>query len=121
MGLPDVRLLRQADTNSRIKKTKSDDAKESSISLSNQAQYLLVNVASVKWLSKKVKSKEFENRLDNLIQRFRANFIVEANKEFEELKWQKLKIGNNFFDVSFIHSILYLSILNNISLSFITY
>lgn len=72
---------------------------EQSISLSNQAQFLLINVASVDWLTKKVEDwieldDVPEKVLKNTVDRFRANFIIESPIPLEESEWKSIRIGN---------------------------
>lgn len=89
---PGLRLIRQ---NQNDKRSTSNANGGHAISLSNQAQFLLVNVASVDWLTKRVNDwSEFddcnEKILQNMIDRFRANLIVESMQPLEELDWQAI-------------------------------
>lgn len=92
-----LRLIQQNSNDKRS--TKSNGAAEQAISLSNQAQFLLINVASVDWLTKKVENwRELddvpEKVLQNTIDRFRANLIIESACSLEESDWKSIRIGN---------------------------
>lgn len=93
---PGLRLIQQNHDDKRT--TKVAGYGKQAISLSNQAQFLLVNVASVEWLMKKVDSLELNDCskkvLQNAIDRFRANFIVESDVPLEEMDWKSIRIGN---------------------------
>lgn len=91
-----LRLIQQTETDKRTSKNGADSQQE--ISLSNQAQFLLINVASVDWLTKKVNDWVelddcAEKMLQNTIDRFRANLIVESSIPLEEMEWKSIKIG----------------------------
>lgn len=58
------------------------------LSLSNQAQYLLINKATVKWLKSKIKDSSFTDDLDSLTDRFRGNLVVDTEHELVEREWQ---------------------------------
>lgn len=68
-----------------------------SISLSNQAQFLLISTTTVNWLINKVDDWRDrcnqDNHLENVTDRFRGNLILEAPEVLEELRWQSLRIG----------------------------
>lgn len=92
-----LRLIQQNANDKRAAKNKV--AVEQAISLSNQAQFLLINVASVDWLTKKVENwMELddvpEKMLQNTIDRFRANLIVESAIPLDESEWKSIRIGN---------------------------
>ncbi|KAH8240424.1 hypothetical protein KR038_000369 [Drosophila bunnanda] len=85
LGLEGLRLLRQSgDRNSSKDQPK--------LSLVNQAQFLLVNRSSVR-------SLRFEEDLDETVDRFRANIIIDTGSAFEELTFQELTIGQINFRV----------------------
>uniref|UniRef100_A0A1I8Q5T6 Molybdenum cofactor sulfurase n=1 Tax=Stomoxys calcitrans TaxID=35570 RepID=A0A1I8Q5T6_STOCA len=88
---PGLRLVRQFNQ----RKSQNGDTKD--ISLVNQAQFLLINSASVKWLSEKVTTEK--ESLSSTIDRFRANFVIETSKSFEENDFESLTIGNIHFKV----------------------
>lgn len=92
-----LRLIQQNVNDKRT--AKNDIPTEQAISLSNQAQFLLINVASVDWLTKKVDDwieldDVPEKVLQNTIDRFRANLIIESQIPLEESKWKSIQIGN---------------------------
>ncbi|XP_053682889.1 molybdenum cofactor sulfurase 3 [Sabethes cyaneus] len=89
-----LRLLRQAE--GEVRTAQQSSTKE--IALSNQAQYLLINRASVQWLADKVPDwDDFEmgRNLDSLVDRFRGNLIVESVPPMEEIHWKHVTIGSN--------------------------
>lgn len=74
----------------------SDDSQQA-ISLSNQAQFLLINITSVDWLARKV--DDWTNTYDqmvlqNVIDRFRGNLIIESPKPLEEMEWTSVQFGD---------------------------
>lgn len=92
-----LRLIQQNLHDKRM--AKNDVPTQQAISLSNQAQFLLINVTSVDWLTKKVENwidldDVPEKFLQNTIDRFRANLIVESPTPLEESQWKSLRIGN---------------------------
>ncbi|XP_043250230.1 molybdenum cofactor sulfurase 1 [Colletes gigas] len=93
LGLPNLRLIQQ--NNNDIKKKESNKPE---LSFSSQAQYLLINKASVLWLSDKVSDTEVQK--DTIIHRFRGNIILSGCEAFEESQWKHVKIGNNNFMVT---------------------
>lgn len=92
-----LRLIQQNVNDKRT--AKNDIQTQQAISLSNQAQFLLINVASVDWLTRKVDNwMELddvpEKVLQNTIDRFRANLIIESPTPLDESQWKSLRIGN---------------------------
>ncbi|XP_061390109.1 molybdenum cofactor sulfurase 3, partial [Musca vetustissima] len=88
---PGLRLVKQH------KQRKSQEGGTKDISLANQAQFLLINRASVQWLSQKVTTEK--EPLQNTIDRFRANIIIETSGAFEENDIETLTIGDVTFNV----------------------
>ncbi|KAH8292924.1 hypothetical protein KR044_008869 [Drosophila immigrans] len=84
LGIDGLRLLRQSGQRSAPNSGK--------LSLVNQAQFLLVNRSSVRSLA-------FEEPLDETVDRFRANIIIETEVAFEELSYTHLNIGGVHFHV----------------------
>lgn len=81
---------------------------DTTISLTNQAQYLLINLASVKWLTNKVTDwhddssssiDDPEKLLQGVIDRFRGNLIIESDNILQELEWKSVTIGKHNFSV----------------------
>lgn len=94
-----LRLIRQNVSDKRSMKTRNV-VEQKAISLSNQAQFLLINTASVEWLTKKVNDwSEFddcnEKILQNMIDRFRGNLIIESTVPLEELDWKTVRFADN--------------------------
>lgn len=85
-----LRLIHQCDENIR---------KKIDISLANQAQFLLISEPSVKWLMKHVEDWDIERDVDNIVDRFRGNLIVDNIEALAENEWKSLKIGDNEFEV----------------------
>ncbi|ALC48610.1 mal [Drosophila busckii] len=84
LDLPGLRLLRQSMQRSST---------GVQLSLVNQAQFLLVNRASVRHL-------QFEEPLADTVDRFRANIVIDTDVPFEELAFTKLRIGQVLFEVN---------------------
>lgn len=101
LATPRLRLIQQNATDTRTAKNDTSQA----ISLSNQAQFLLINVASVSWLTEKVSNwAELddcgEKVLQNTVDRFRANLIVDSGIALEEMSWTSVSIGGVRFKVN---------------------
>ncbi|XP_051233789.1 molybdenum cofactor sulfurase [Dicentrarchus labrax] len=106
LGQP-CRLIRQSPDFTRgMKKRPSGAATSSSLSLVNEAQYLMINRASVELIQKLMSSRqddfEGDRLLDtqNVISRFRANLVIAGVEPFEEDNWSHLIIGNTRFVVA---------------------
>lgn len=92
-----LRLIQQNHNDKRT--AKNNVTIDQAMSLSNQAQFLLINVASVDWLTRKVEDwveldDVPEKMLQNTIGRFRANLIVESAIPLDESEWKSIRIGN---------------------------
>lgn len=85
-----LRLLRQSEESER---------RNGNIALANQAQFLLISEPSVKWLMKYVEEWDIEEDVENIIDRFRGNLIVDNVDELAENEWKSIKIGENEFQV----------------------
>ncbi|EDV95146.1 molybdenum cofactor sulfurase [Drosophila grimshawi] len=85
LGLDGLRLLRQS-----AQRRAPGDRQQ--LSLVNQAQFLLVNRASVRSLG-------FEEPLDETVDRFRSNIVIDTGVPFEELEFGQLRIGEVLFQV----------------------
>ena len=92
LRLPDLRLIRQSDCDNKWKGSNQPE-----LSFSSQAQYLLINKASVSWLSDKVSDAEVQK--DTIIHRFRGNMILSGCEAFQETEWKHITIGRNNFVV----------------------
>ncbi|XP_008576895.1 PREDICTED: molybdenum cofactor sulfurase [Galeopterus variegatus] len=74
------------------------------LSLVNEAQFLLINTASVLELQQQLNSSDENGEeelfpMKNLISRFRANIITNGTRAFEEEKWAEISIGSLRFQV----------------------
>ncbi|XP_023289256.1 molybdenum cofactor sulfurase 1 isoform X2 [Orussus abietinus] len=92
---PDLRLLRQ----SKSEDFHKEKINKPELSFSSQAQYLMINEASVMWLFDKIMDKDSGCQKDTIVHRFRANIVISGSDPFQETKWKSVKIGNNIFMV----------------------
>ncbi|XP_013907750.1 PREDICTED: molybdenum cofactor sulfurase [Thamnophis sirtalis] len=98
------RLIRQS---SDFKRNSSKENKKGetpavfpSLSLVNEAQYLLINMTSILQLREQVTASLGESFLpQELIYRFRANIVIRTNEPFEEDLWDQIAIGPLHFRV----------------------
>ncbi|XP_023681587.2 molybdenum cofactor sulfurase isoform X5 [Paramormyrops kingsleyae] len=102
LGKP-CRLIQQSP--GFIRGMKRDHAKlVAGLSLVNEAQYLMINMASVKFLKEHINERqgpEAENLdIQQLIARFRANLVVMGAEPFEEDNWKHVVIGDLVFQVT---------------------
>ncbi|KAJ8733192.1 hypothetical protein PYW08_001490 [Mythimna loreyi] len=93
-----LRLIRQSSDDNRTQKKKHDGEKKL-LSLSNQAQFLLINKATVRWLRAKIHDPLFTDDEDGLTDRFRGNLVIEMDEELAERDWHRVIIGNQEFKV----------------------
>ncbi|XP_050343262.1 molybdenum cofactor sulfurase [Nymphalis io] len=96
LGISFLRLIRQSCV--RFLKKKASE-EQTLLSLSNQAQYLLINTATVRWLKDKITDDSFSDDINSLVDRFRGNLIIDSKKELIERDWQKVIIGKHEFKV----------------------
>lgn len=107
LGQP-CRLIRQrAEFTREMKKQPVGAAASTSpLSLVNEAQYLMINSASVELIHKLMSCRqdnwEGDQLLDRrgVISRFRANLVIAGEKAFEEDNWSHLIIGSTRFMVT---------------------
>ncbi|XP_060103806.1 molybdenum cofactor sulfurase isoform X3 [Heteronotia binoei] len=97
-------LIRQCSDSQRNAKQKHEKGETAvmaaSLSLVNEAQYLLINQTSVLQLSDQITSRLGESLpLQKLIHRFRANIVISTNEPFEEDKWDEIAVGSLRFKV----------------------
>ncbi|XP_042331867.1 molybdenum cofactor sulfurase [Sceloporus undulatus] len=98
------RLIRQ-NTDFKRNVNKKDEKGEAStvaasLSLVNEAQYLLINKTSVLTLRDHVVERLGESLiLQELIHRFRANIVISTNEPFEEDLWEEITIGSLHYKV----------------------
>ncbi|NWQ65761.1 MOCOS sulfurase, partial [Neopipo cinnamomea] len=103
LGRP-CHLIRQSSdmkNKSHQKNTKGlSSAKNISLSLVNEAQYLLINVASILQLKEHISARlEKPLEIEEIIQRFRANIVISAPESFEEEEWAEISVGALQFQV----------------------
>ncbi|KAM9364512.1 molybdenum cofactor sulfurase isoform 2-T3 [Pholidichthys leucotaenia] len=104
LGQP-CRLIRQRPDFTREMR-KSGAATSTSLSLVNEAQYLMINRGSVALIQKLISSRqdgcEGDQLLDtqSVISRFRANLVITGVEAFEEDNWSHLDIGSTRFVVT---------------------
>ncbi|XP_031445284.1 molybdenum cofactor sulfurase-like [Phasianus colchicus] len=116
LGRP-CRLIRQSPdrkNDTQHKNTKGLTCATSiSLSLVNEAQYLLINAASILQLREHVAPRLKEPlEIEELIRRFRANIVISAPESFEEEEWAEISIGSLRFQVQ-----TYLHCLNSYSVT----
>ncbi|XP_070508308.1 molybdenum cofactor sulfurase 3 [Chironomus tepperi] len=91
LAINNLRLIRQ--------NAEGKERKSGKIALANQAQFLLINKASVQWLMDQVEIWDYNKDVDNVIDRFRGNFVIENIEALTENSWKKIKIGESTFEV----------------------
>ncbi|XP_036375477.1 molybdenum cofactor sulfurase [Megalops cyprinoides] len=107
LGKP-CRLIRQSPNFTRdMKKSRGKVPGESSVSLSlvNEAQYLMINKASIKLLLEHINQRQGSDSHQHsdeqqLIDRFRANLVIWGKEPFEEDDWTNIIIGDTPFKVA---------------------
>ena len=83
-----------------IKQIENVERKHGAIALSNQAQFLLISQPSVQWLMNEVEVWEDSNKdVDNIVNRFRGNFVIDNLEPLEENNFKCLSIGQIKFEV----------------------
>ncbi|XP_029341940.1 molybdenum cofactor sulfurase-like isoform X1 [Acyrthosiphon pisum] len=94
---PGLRLVR---CTSRTIAPKSYDSIDPRVIGSNQCQYLLSTQSTIKWLQQEMENEIAEIDEDNLLYRFRGNFLISGDSlpPFGELTWQELDIGGVKFE-----------------------
>ncbi|XP_069476626.1 molybdenum cofactor sulfurase [Ambystoma mexicanum] len=99
------RLIRQnLDYNRNANKREKKGSTGATLSLVNEAQYLLIHTASILSLQQNISpgnEKELEEHfpLSDMIPRFRANFVIHGGRAFEEEDWSVLSVGSLRFQV----------------------
>ncbi|KAK1172322.1 molybdenum cofactor sulfurase-like [Acipenser oxyrinchus oxyrinchus] len=100
------RLIRQSSDFTRDVKKRHLQGQawvSASLSLVNEAQYLMVNRTSILHLQEEIQKRNDASTLqfntEHLIGRFRANLVVCGTQPFEEDGWTELKIGHTSFQV----------------------
>ncbi|XP_039281365.1 molybdenum cofactor sulfurase 3 [Nilaparvata lugens] len=103
LNRPGIRLIQQSPKDNRtVKQARNEDSSgKSLLSLSNQSQYLLVNKASIDWLSNLLPEGS-DCKKESMVDRFRANLVVDGPQlePFIEQTWKAVRIGNVLFKVT---------------------
>ncbi|KAM7349739.1 molybdenum cofactor sulfurase [Cochliomyia hominivorax] len=86
---PGLRLVKQ------YAERRSQTGSSKDIALTNKAQFLLINRSSVRWLNQKILTEK--EPLNNTVDRFRANLIIETTTPLEETEIESLIIGDTEF------------------------
>lgn len=109
---PDARLIRQHNRDVRRFRRRPLNGNSEpleaaqpgpAISLVNQAQFLLINLASVDWLNERVDAwsadahcghslRQRQRLRQQTVDRFRANLVVDGRHVLHELQWQRLSV-----------------------------
>ncbi|KAM5221977.1 molybdenum cofactor sulfurase [Ctenodactylus gundi] len=101
-------LIRQSsDFQRNAKKKRGKDQSPgvtATLSLVNEAQYLLINTSSILELHQQLNTSDENGKkelfpMKDLISRFRANIIMNGTRAFEEEKWDEISIGSLHFQV----------------------
>nr|XP_033786524.1 molybdenum cofactor sulfurase isoform X1 [Geotrypetes seraphini] len=98
-------LIRQTpDLSRNANKKAQSGVNPALLSLVNEAQYLLINTASILHLREQTTSSEEDEleetlHINALIERFRANLVITGSKPFEEEEWDEVSIGDLNFKV----------------------
>ncbi|KAM3967146.1 molybdenum cofactor sulfurase [Aphomia sociella] len=93
-----LRLIKQSNNDNRVQKRNADE-EQKLLSLSNQAQFLLINKSTVRWLNDKIQDPLFTDDIEQLTDRFRGNLIIDMDEELVEKNWQRVIIGKHEFKV----------------------
>lgn len=75
-------------------------SEKTKLSFSSQAQYLVINEASVLWLINKIPNS-LDLKKNTIMHRFRGNIILKGCNAFDEIQWKEIRIGNNNFKALF--------------------
>ncbi|XP_045881045.1 molybdenum cofactor sulfurase [Meles meles] len=101
-------LIKQSSDFQRSAKKRGKDQSAgatATLSLVNEAQYLLINRSSVLELWQQLNASDENGKeelfpMEDLISRFRANIITNGTRAFEEEKWNEISIGSLRFQIS---------------------
>ncbi|XP_044728326.1 molybdenum cofactor sulfurase, partial [Chrysoperla carnea] len=91
---PGLRLLQQYSDRISPKKAKE----KTELSLANEAQFLLLNLKSIDWLYNVMENKPNDLTIDNLVSRFRPNYVINGEEAFEEMSYKTILIGDQYFE-----------------------
>uniref|UniRef100_A0A672R2J9 Molybdenum cofactor sulfurase n=1 Tax=Sinocyclocheilus grahami TaxID=75366 RepID=A0A672R2J9_SINGR len=107
LGKP-CRLIRQRPDflrDMKFGREKAENFGPTALSLVNEAQFLLINRASMSFLQEHIANRHnSENEgtwhdMEQLIQRFRANLVISGQEAFAEDDWSHLTVGDTQFQV----------------------
>ncbi|XP_015127599.1 molybdenum cofactor sulfurase 3 isoform X2 [Diachasma alloeum] len=87
----ELRLIRQGRSGARA-------GGRGELSFSSQAQFLLVNGASVQWLVERIPEGSDCDK-EGVLERFRGNMVIVGGQAFEEETWTQVRIGEEVFEV----------------------
>ncbi|XP_051507262.1 molybdenum cofactor sulfurase isoform X2 [Myxocyprinus asiaticus] len=100
------RLIRQRPDFLRdMKIGQKGDCCPTALSLVNEAQFLLINRASVSFLQERIDNRQDSDNeaicidMEQLIQRFRPNLVISGQEPFAEEDWSHLIVGGTQFQV----------------------
>ncbi|XP_054580056.1 molybdenum cofactor sulfurase isoform X2 [Eptesicus fuscus] len=105
LGRPCHLIKQSSDFQRKAKKSRGKGQSagaQATLSLVNEAQYLLINTSSVLELQQQLHASDENGReelfpMRDLISRFRANIITSGASAFEEEKWEEISIGSLHF------------------------
>ncbi|XP_004683910.1 PREDICTED: molybdenum cofactor sulfurase [Condylura cristata] len=98
-----IKLSSNFQRNAKKKHGKAQSGTTATLSLVNEAQYLLINRCSLLELQQQLnisgENGKEEFPMKDLIPRFRANIITDGTRPFEEEKWEEISVGSMRFQV----------------------
>uniref|UniRef100_A0A672R208 Molybdenum cofactor sulfurase n=1 Tax=Sinocyclocheilus grahami TaxID=75366 RepID=A0A672R208_SINGR len=100
LGKP-CRLIRQRPDflrDMKFGREKAENFGPTALSLVNEAQFLLINRASMSFLHNSENEGTWHD-MEQLIQRFRANLVISGQEAFAEDDWSHLTVGDTQFQV----------------------
>ncbi|KAK6293426.1 hypothetical protein J4Q44_G00357520 [Coregonus suidteri] len=106
LGQPCRLIMQSPDFIRNMKKSHEKEVSSTALSLVNEAQYLMINHASVDLLQRHITSRQESSDdhqpldIQQLIGRFRANLVISGLEPFEEDDWSHLIIGSTHFQVA---------------------
>ncbi|XP_016051477.1 PREDICTED: molybdenum cofactor sulfurase [Miniopterus natalensis] len=107
LGRPCHLIKQSSDFQRNSKKTRGKGPSAgttATLSLVNEAQYLLINRSSILELQQQLTASDENGKeelfpMKDLISRFRANIISNGTSAFEEEKWEEISVGSLRFQV----------------------
>lgn len=87
-------------TDLRLIQQNPEVGRKNGISLSNQAQFLLVSEPSVLWLMNNVEEWDNEEQnVENIVSRFRGNLVIDDLEPLAETEFKEIRIGKLAFNI----------------------